>query len=58
MILSLAIAVNERNNASSELESAASDEERTEALSLIESARFHSHRLRALMLDHFQMHGC
>ena len=58
MILAFALVLNEANNASFDLQTAANEVERKEALSVIESAKYHSHRLRALVLDHCQQHGC
>lgn len=58
IILAFALAVNERNNASFDLETATNETEREQALTVIESAQYHSHRLRALVLDHCQQHGC
>ncbi|SPF52448.1 hypothetical protein SBA4_5060007 [Candidatus Sulfopaludibacter sp. SbA4] len=58
IILAFALAMNEGNNARFDLEAAASETERKEALTLIESSQYHSHRLRALVLDHCQQHGC
>jgi hypothetical protein len=58
MILAFALAVNEGNNASFDLETATDETERRQALTLIESARYHSERLRALVLEHCLQHGC
>ena len=58
MILAFALVLNEGNNATYDLETAANETERKEALSVIESAQYHSQRLRAAVLDHCQQHGC
>ena len=58
MILAFALAMNEGNNARFDLEAAASETEREQALNVIKSSQYHSDRLRALVLDHCQQHGC
>jgi hypothetical protein len=58
IILAFALAMNEGNNASSDLAEARSDHERAEALHLLEASSRHTHRLRALVLDHCKQHGC
>jgi hypothetical protein len=58
MILAFAIAMNEGNNASSELEEATTEEEREEATCMVLSAKMHGFRLRLAVLDHCREHGC
>jgi hypothetical protein len=58
IILAFFLAVNEGNNASSDLEDATSDIERTQALNVIESAKGYCHHLRAQVLIHCLQHGC
>ena len=58
IILAFMLAVNEGNNASSDLEDATSETERTEALRTIASAKGYSHHLRTQVLDHCLQHGC
>ncbi len=58
IILAFALAMNEGNNASSDLEEAASDDQRAQALHMIESARMYTHCLRLAVLDHCRQHGC
>lgn len=58
IILELAVAVRERNDASQDLEAAGTEDERSEAIHVIESGRFHARRLRDLVFDHCLQHGC
>jgi hypothetical protein len=58
IILAFLLAVNEGNNASSDLEAATSDAERTQALRIIESARGYTHHLRTQVVIHCLAHGC
>jgi acyl-CoA reductase-like NAD-dependent aldehyde dehydrogenase len=58
IILSFALAMNERNNAWIELETATEESERLEALNLIASAAIHSQRFREQVLNHCREHGC
>ena len=58
IILAFALAANEGNIASEELEDAASDGEREDALRSAEAARSHCHALRAMFLNHCEQHGC
>lgn len=58
IILAFLLAVNEGNNASSDLEAATSEPERTQALKIIESAKGFSHHLRTQVLVHCLQHGC
>jgi len=58
IILAFLLAVNEGNNASSDLEVATSDTERSLALKIIESAKRYSHHLRTQVLIHCLQHGC
>lgn len=58
IILAFVLAVHEGHNASSDLAEATSESERQEALTSIELAQFHSHRLRAEVVDHCLQHGC
>ena len=58
IILAFLLAVNERNNASSDLETATDESERAEARRIVESARGYCHRLRDQVLVHCQQCGC
>jgi hypothetical protein len=58
MILAFALAVNERNIASSDLETAADDAERRELQNSVRSATSQSEQLRAKVMQHFAQHGC
>jgi len=58
MILAFAIAMNEGNNASNELDEATTDQQRDEAITMMISAKMHTHRLRAAVLEHCLEHGC
>jgi hypothetical protein len=58
IILAFALAINEGNNAASDLEEATSDAERSEALHLMDTSRKYTHRLRTAVLDHCKQHGC
>jgi hypothetical protein len=58
MILAFALAVNERNIASSDLEMAASEPERRRLQKSVRNAAGQSEQLRALVLRHFAQHGC
>jgi hypothetical protein len=58
IILAFLLAMNEGNNASSDLEVATNDIERTEALKIIESSKGYCHHLRTQVLVHCQQHGC
>jgi hypothetical protein len=58
MILAFALAINERNIASSDLEMAATDADRRRLQKMVRSATGQSEQLRALVLRHFADHGC
>ncbi len=58
MILAFALAVNERNIASSDLETAPTDAERRRLLKSVKTAAGQSEQLRAMVLRHFEKHGC
>ena len=58
IILAFLLAVNERNNASSDLETATDEVELAEARRMIESARGYCHSLRDQVVVHCQEHGC
>lgn len=58
IILAFLLAVNEGNNASSDLEAATNETERSQARKSVESARGYSHQLRSQVLVHCQSHGC
>jgi hypothetical protein len=58
MILAFALAVNERNIASADLEAAKNEAERRRLQKSIRSAAGQSEQLRALVLQHFAHHGC
>jgi hypothetical protein len=58
IILAFLLAVNEGNNASSDLEAATNDGERTEARRIIESAKGYCYNLRTQVLIHCLQHGC
>jgi hypothetical protein len=58
MLLAFALAVNERNIASSDLETAADDVERRQLHRYMQSAAGQSEQLRALVLLHFAEHCC
>jgi hypothetical protein len=58
IILAFLLAVNEGNNASSDLEVATSDTERTQALKVIQRSKGYSHHLRTQVVIHCLEHGC
>ena len=58
MILAFALAINERNIASSDLESAANDADRRQLQKSVRAAIGQSEQLRAQVLQHFAQHGC
>jgi hypothetical protein len=58
IILAFLLAVNEGNNASSDLEAATSDTERSQALRIIASAKGYTHHLRTQVVIHCLEHGC
>jgi hypothetical protein len=58
IILAFLLAVNEGNNASSDLEAATNETERTQARKIVESAKGCSHHLRTQVLIHCLEHGC
>jgi hypothetical protein len=58
MILAFALAMNERNTASSDLESAANDADRRRLRKSLRAATGQSEQLRDLVLQHFAQHGC
>ena len=58
IILAFLLAVNEGNNASSDLEDATNDTERNLALKVIQSARRYCHHLRTQVVIHCLEHGC
>ena len=58
IILAFALAVNERNIAFSDLETAANEVERRRLQRSIRSAVGQSEQLRALVLTHCAHHGC
>jgi hypothetical protein len=58
IILAFLLAVNEGNNASSDLEAATNDTDRTEALRIVESAKGYCYHLRTQVLIHCLHHGC
>jgi hypothetical protein len=58
MILAFLLAVNEGNNASSDLEEATSDTERTQALEIIKSAKGYCQHLQTQVVMHCLQHGC
>jgi len=58
MILAFALAINERNIASSDLEMAATEAERRRLQKMVRSAAGQGEQLRALVLQHFADHGC
>ena len=58
MILAFALAVNERNIASSDLESASTDADRRRLQRSLRTATGQTEKLRSLVLQHFAQHGC
>ena len=58
MILAFALAVNERNIASSDLESASTDADRRRLQKSLRAAKGQTEELRSLVLQHFAQHGC
>ena len=58
IILAFALAVNERNIASSDLETAANDADRRRLQKSVRTAAGQSEQLRAKVLKHFAQHGC
>lgn len=58
IILAFLLAVNEGNDATSELETATSETERSEALKMVERAKGYSQHLRTQVLIHCLAHGC
>jgi hypothetical protein len=58
IILAFALAANEGNIATEDLEIASSDGERQEAKQTIAAAHGYCHSLRAMFLNHCQQHGC
>jgi len=58
MILAFALAVNERNIASADLETAGDEAERRRLMRSIRAAAGQSEQLRAEVLRHFAHHGC
>jgi len=58
IILAFMLAVNEGNNATSDLEVATSEAERSQALLTIENAKGYSQNLRTQVLAHCLQHGC
>lgn len=58
MILAFALAVNERNIASSDLESASTDADRRRLQKSLRTATGQTEELRSLVLQHFAQHGC
>lgn len=58
MILAFALAVNERNIASSDLETTGDESERRRLTRSVRAATGQSEQLRALVLQHFAHHGC
>ena len=58
IILAFLLAVNEGNNAASDLEAATDDGQRTEALRIMKSAKGYCHHLRTQVLIHCLQHGC
>jgi hypothetical protein len=58
MILAFALAVNERNIASSDLEAARNDAERRRLQKSVRNATGQSEELHALVMQHFAQHDC
>lgn len=58
MILAFVLAVNERDIASSDLETSTNEAERWRLQQSIRSAAGQSEQLRAEVLRHFTQHGC
>ncbi len=58
IILAFLLAINEGNNASSDLDAATNDAERAQALRMIQSARGYSRHLQSRVLIHCLDHGC
>jgi hypothetical protein len=58
IILAFLLAVNEGNNATSDLEAATDDLQRGEAQRIIDSAKGYCYHLRTQVLIHCLQHGC
>ena len=58
IILAFALAVNEQNNASSNLDGVVDDVERGRMQISVEAGRGYCHELRDMLLLHCEKHGC
>ena len=58
IILAFALAVNDQNNASSNLEAAMNEAERGRMLTSMEASKGYCLQLRDLLLLHCEKHGC
>jgi len=58
IILAFALAMNNKNNGYTSLESAQSERERRQAIRAIETSQGRCHQLREQVIRHCETHGC